>query len=389
MSQALKGGWMKHVLMGLVACLTILLGCAPAAPPAPAPATGASTTVQPAAGAPNGAGATSADGRQQVIDGARAEGVVNAVIQSTWTPDGLRQLEDAVQREYGVAIKINFTPVGNYPQRLGELASELGAGATPSFDLYQSADATSLVMLQQDLLEAVDWTPLLPQGTPPAIVQGDNRLLVVYTDHTGLMYDPTVIPESEVPRSLKDLSNPRWRGRVMMYQYTSSYLPYVVRLGKEPTFTALRGAVQNGAVPDIFANEFTRFVAKEYPLVTVAGSFYHAARLRGVPAAFTSLDFSYNTDHHLMVAKKVAHPNAAKLLAAVLVGPEGQRIAEAQIGIGNQNYEGSLDHQLEAAALAAGFPTFHWWDNQEVRDLSLSPEGMDLQREMEQIFKGG
>ena len=124
-------------------------------------------------------------------------------------------------------------------------------------------------------------------------------------------------------------------------------------------------------------------------LVTVAGSFYHAAKLRGVPAAFGSLDFSYNTDHHLAIAKKVAHPNAAKLLAAVLVGPEGQKIAEAQIGIGNRNYEGSLDHQLEAAALGAGFPTFHWWDNKEVRDLSLSPEGIDLQREIEQIFKGG
>ena len=162
-----------------------------------------------------------------------------------------------------------------------------------------------------------------------------------------------------------------------------------MKLGKEPTFTALRGAIQNGAVTDIFANEFTRFVAKEYPLVTVAGSFYHAARLRGVPAAFGSLDFSYNTDHHLAIAKKAAHPNAAKLLAAALVGPEGQRIAEAQIGIGNRNYEGSLDHQLEAAALAAGFPTFHWWESKEVRDLSLSPEGLDLQREIEQIFKGG
>jgi ABC-type Fe3+ transport system substrate-binding protein len=324
-----------------------------------------------------------------VIDGARAEGQVNAVIQSTWTPEGLRLIEEAIQREYGVQIKINFTPVGNYPQRLGELASELGAGTTPSFDVYQSADATSLAMLQQDLLETVNWAPLLPQGTPPSIVQGDSRLLVVYTDHTGLMYDPTVIPESEVPRSLKDLSNPKWRGRVMMYQYTSSYLPYVVRLGKEPTFAALREVIQNGAVTDIFANEFTRFVAKEYPMATVAGSFYHAARLRGVPAAFGSLDFSYNTDHHLAIPKKAAHPNAAKLLVAVLVGPEGQRIAEAQIGIGNRNYEGSLDHQLEAAALAAGFPTFHWWSDQEVRDLSLSPEGLELQREIEQIFKGG
>ena len=43
----------------------------------------------------------------------------------------------------------------------------------------------------------------------------------------------------------------------------------------------------------------------------------------------------------------------------------------------------------KSVALAAGFPTFHWWESKEVRDLSLSPEGLDLQREIEQIFKGG
>ena len=163
----------------------------------------------------------------------------------------------------------------------------------------------------------------------------------------------------------------------------------MVKLGREQTLAALRAAIQNGAVTDIFANEFTRFVAKEYPMVTIAGSFYHAARLRGAPAAFAPLDFSYNTDHHVAVPKKAAHPNAAKLLAAVLVGPEGQRIAEGQIGIGNRYYEGSLDHQLEAAAAAAGFPSFVWWEDHEVRTLTLSPEGQELQREIDRIFKGG
>ena len=70
-----------------------------------------------------------------MIDGARAEGQVNAAIQSAWTPDGLKLLEDAIQREYGVALKINFTPVQNYIQRFAELSSELAADTTPSFDL--------------------------------------------------------------------------------------------------------------------------------------------------------------------------------------------------------------------------------------------------------------
>src|SRR6185369_6335672 len=116
-------------------------------------------------------------------------------------------------------------------------------------------------------LERVDWAALLPAGTPPSIIQGDGRLVVVYSDHGGLIYDPTVIPEAEAPRSFKDLANPRWRGKFMLWQYPSAYIPWVVKLGREETLAALRAAVQNGATADTFANEWTRFAAREYPMV--------------------------------------------------------------------------------------------------------------------------
>ncbi|HEY7067743.1 MAG TPA: extracellular solute-binding protein [Chloroflexota bacterium] len=378
---------MIRALLALIAVLTTVIACAPPAPSAPAPA-----AAGPQAGAaPAASGAVSGEEayRQQIVDAARAEGEVNAVIQSSWTPEGLKQLEEAIQREYGIAIKINHTPVQNYPQRVAELSSELAAGTTPSFDVYQTSDANALSMLKQDLLEPVNWGPLLPQETPPAIVKADNRLLVVYTDHIGLMYDPTIVAESEVPRSLKDLANPKWRNKVVMMQYTTSYVPYVMKLGREPTLAALRAAIQNGAVTDIFANEYTRFAAKEYPLAVIDGTYYLTAQLKGIPAAWAPLDFSYNSEHFVAVGRKVAHPNAARLLASVLVGPEGQRIAEQQLGFGSRYYEGSGDYKIEQAALAAGFPTFSWHENPDVGEFTLSPEGLELQREIDQIFHGG
>jgi ABC-type Fe3+ transport system substrate-binding protein len=370
-------GW-----IGLLAALMVLsVGCGQAAPQA--------GPEHPAGSAAAPAGLSAADYRQRVIEGARAEGQVNAALQSAWTPEGIRQLEDAVEREYGVRIKINFTPVQVYPQRLAELTSELAAGLTPSFDLHQTATASALRMLDRDLLEPVDWAALLPQGTPPAIVKADNRFLVVYTDHIGLMYDPTVIPEAEVPRSIKDLANPRWRGKVVLAQYPDLYTAWLIMLGREQTLAALRAAIQNGAVTDIYANQYTRFAAKEYPLAVITSSYYFTALKRGVPAAFSALDFSYNTDHYVAVPKRAAHPNAAKLLAAVLVGPAGQRIAEEQLGISNRYYEGSVENRLEQAALAAGFPSFTWWESAEVKTLVLSAEGEELSREIDRIFKGG
>ncbi|HEY7061572.1 MAG TPA: extracellular solute-binding protein [Chloroflexota bacterium] len=382
---------MRRGLIGLIGALMLAAACGPAAAPAPAPAA-AGGARQPAA-APNPAQAPApvdaAAYRQQVIDAARAEGEVNVALQSTWTPEGIKQVEEAVQREYGVQVKINYSPVQNYIQRYAELSSELAADTTPSFDIHQTSDANALMMLDANLLETVNWAALLPKGTPPEVVKGDSRLLVVLTDHIGLMYDPTVIAESEVPRSLKDLADPKWRGKAMLMQYSSAYIPWAVKLGQEPTLQALRAAVQNGAATDIYANEYTRFAAKEYPMVVLVASYVATAQKRGLNAAFAPLDFSDAGDHFVAVPRRAAHPNAAKLVAAVLVGPEGQRIADEYVGYSNRYYEGSADNRIEEAARAAGFGSFVWWDSPEAHTLALSPEGLEMAKEVERIFQGG
>ncbi len=185
---------MRRAGMTLLALAALLAACAPAAAPAAAPSAVGGTT---GAAAPSDAAAY----RQRVIDGARAEGEVNILLSSIWTPETLQLLEAAVEREYGVGLKINRTPSTNYGAHAAQLMSELQAGATPSYDLHQSSDASSSLLIQADALEPVDWAALLPAGTPPEVVQGDGRVLVTYTSFNGIMYDPAVVPASAVPRS--------------------------------------------------------------------------------------------------------------------------------------------------------------------------------------------
>jgi ABC-type Fe3+ transport system substrate-binding protein len=263
------------------------------------------------------------------------------------------------------------------------------ANATPSFDLYQSSDTTSETLYRAGALEEVSWAALLPAGTPPGMVAPNGAHMVNYTDHFGLMSDPTAIPAADVPRSIKDLGNPRWRAKVMVFSGAAIYMPWVMRLGKAETIAALRAAVDNGAVADTIPNEFTRFAAKEYPMILVPGSFHNTAQLRGIPSRFSPLDFSTNSDHHISVARRAAHPNAAKLLAAVLAGPEGQRINAESVGVGSRYYPDSIDDKMEQEARAAGFPSFSWLDNPAAMNFALSPEAEELAREIDRIFQGG
>src|SRR5262249_36283340 len=162
-----------------------------------------------------------------------------------------------------------------------------------SFDLYQSSNTTTMRLLDEDALEPVEWEALLPANTPEGIVYGDNRALLVYSGHIGAVYDPTVIAESDAPRSLKDLANPRWGGRFMLYSYNNNYVAYTLVLDKDEALSALRGAVRNGGVADIYSNIFTRYAAREYPLVLLESSYYATVVARGIPARFISLDASF------------------------------------------------------------------------------------------------
>jgi ABC-type Fe3+ transport system substrate-binding protein len=380
----------RGAAFGPLAALLFVLACAPAA--APTPATGAAPPAAPPSGAaaPAASAPTSAaDYRQQVIDGARAEGEVTATLHTSWPPEGIQQLEAAIEREYGVRLKINFQPIGNYTQRAAQFLAEVEANATPSYDVYQSSDTTSATLRRANAVEVVNWAPLLPAGTPPESIVADGAHLVVYTDHTGLMTDPAVVSDADVPRSIRDLGNPKWHDRVIVFATASNYLPWVIRLGREETLAAVRAAVRNGAITDTFPGMLTRFAAKEYPLVTIGVTFHHLAQARGIASRFTPLDFSYNTDHHVSVARRAVHPNAAKLLAAVLARPEGQRIEAEHIGVGSRYYADTREYQLEQDALAAGFPSFTWADNPDGLAFALSPDGEALLREIDQILKGG
>src|SRR5262245_63392216 len=150
---------MRSGTFGAMVALLLMVGCGQAAGPAAGTA-GGGAPAKPAGGAasaPASAAPAPAEYRQQVIEAARAEGEVNATIQTTFTPETIQRLEAAIEREYGVRVKINFTAVGNYLTRSAELLTEEQAQATPSYDLYQSSDTTSATLYRAGALQEVNW----------------------------------------------------------------------------------------------------------------------------------------------------------------------------------------------------------------------------------------
>src|SRR5262249_18913463 len=145
----------------------------------------------------------------------------------------------------------------------------------------------------------------------------------------------------------------------------------------------------NGAFVGTYSDQETRYAAKEVAVVMVSSLTYNTTRVQGVPSDFTVVDFAIDQAHHVSVPRRAAHPNAAKLVAAVLVGPEGQPLTAEYTGASNRYYTGSSEQRLTEQIKAAGVPAFSWWNEPGAMDYLLSPAGEDVRREIGTIFKGG
>jgi len=183
----------------------------------------------------------------RVIEGAKKEGRVAMILHSTLYGKGIERLRRSVAEKYGVDLQIDYTPSGSYPVTLAKAITEYKTGGAPSNDLLVLADASLAKATAAGITEKVDWKPLLAEGTPPQVIQFDGNALSTHTNHFGLVFNPSVISPQEAPKSLKDLANPKWRGKIVMYSYTSNYLGYSFILGMEKTLSTLRGIMKNAA----------------------------------------------------------------------------------------------------------------------------------------------
>lgn len=328
------------------------------------------------------------DALKQVLEAARKEGEVDAVLPSSLTPDGVSKIEKAIGEKYGVNLKLNYTPARSYPQLTSQAISEFRSKVTPSYDIHVSSDSNMYDAVTAGVLEKIDWAPLLPEGTPPNVVQFSGQSVAVYTGHVGLLYHPQVVSPREAPASLTDLGNAKWKGKVVIFPYTDLYSAYAILYGKSRILTDLKALMKNGAVVDTYPSAFRRYTLGEYSMILITSAFYEQAEKKAIAARFKSLDFAYLTIHQLGVRKNARHPNAGKLLSAFMSGPEAHRLWEGEIGNGNAFYPDSYEHKLALEAQKAGLKSFRWADWPGALEFMGSKASDELAKEMGTILRG-
>jgi iron(III) transport system substrate-binding protein len=301
MAQRARGLWLRSMLLTLSA---LAAACAPAAPQTAAPAQPA-----PAASGPID--------RQAV----RAEGKVvgyGTLIDSQW-----KTLNELYEQQYGIPVE-NWRGIN--PRVLARVETEKTAGqnlvdfiGVDSHTMDALAKQGYLQKLPTDLLERV-----------PERWRDPNGYWVLWIQlPLTIFYNTRQVSEAEAPKSLEDLLDPKWRGKIAMPDPTLNDIVtawfYQLRQqwGDERAqrfFTGL--AAQNPTMFESALTVSTNVNQGQFPLGI--GYLVHVLSVGGPGGnmGYVKLDPTPASNTVFALASSPPHPQASRALADLFLSQE-------------------------------------------------------------------
>jgi ABC-type Fe3+ transport system substrate-binding protein len=239
-----------------------------------------------------------------------------------------RPAMDAFQKRYG--IRVNNVRADSV-ELAARMLNEAQAGRLQA-DVFDGT-ATAPALKRSGL--ALKWLPDRARQWPPAY--RDSQEYWVATNifvHTPA-YNTDLVPRGSEPRSLSDLLDPIWKGKMAwaIHATSSGALGFIgvvlAELGEAPGQAYLRALARQDIIRlgGSARTVVDQAIAGEYPVVLQI--FNHqpviSAR-RGAPIDWIPMSPAMAVLSVAGVTKDAPHPNAAKLLVDFFVSDEGQKI---------------------------------------------------------------
>jgi iron(III) transport system substrate-binding protein len=268
---------------------------------------------------------------QQLIDRARKEGELNLVLSTSFFDGGnaLPEFERAFNEYYGLNTKITRTPGPSHPEEVARLVQQVQAGRTPESDLFFGYESTTSSLIDANAAEFADWEALNPNIPRQVIAEGG--FAVPYASKVyGVTYSEQAVAPSEVPKTLQDVLDPKWTGRIASTPYATPFdlLSQPGELGEQAT-TAFVTQLADQVGGLIRCGEYERLLSGEFAMLVMnCGSQSDLrAKQKGLPINAAILSDAIHIGYdHVAVVKGAKNVATATLFAAFLLTDPGQRL---------------------------------------------------------------
>jgi iron(III) transport system substrate-binding protein len=254
------------------------------------------------------------------VDLAKKEGKV--IVYGTVVPQIMTVIQKAFEDRYGVKVdywRADATKV------VDRAMVEWRTGRA-GFDVITSARG-GLVLLKQENIFARYSAPTA-QSFPARFRDKDGQLTPWRVTPIGVLYNTELVKPDEVPRTLDDLLDPKWRGRIALpdptqHTSTAQFLWNLEKLKGDRWIEFLRSLAKTSPhLLDSFAPIPSNLVRGEAAL----GITYvqYVVQNKG-PLGYAPFDKYLTDPTDAALSAKAINPNAGKLFVEFLASVEAQK----------------------------------------------------------------
>ena len=254
------------------------------------------------------------------VDAARKEG--KAVIYGTVVPQVMGQIQNGFETKYGIKTeywRADATKV------IDRVLTEWRSGK-PGFDIVIGARGP-LALGKEERVYA-KYSPAAAATFPAKFKDKDGQLIAWRITPVGILYNTELVKATEAPKSLDELLDPKWQGKISMpdpsrHASTAQYLWNLQQVKGDKWMDFAKGlAKQKPMLVESYSTVPNAIVRGEAHL----GISYiqYTGQTKG-PIGFASIEHVFADPSDAALSAKAMNPNAAKLFIEYLCSAEGQK----------------------------------------------------------------
>jgi len=265
---------------------------------------------------------------KELIPAAKKEGTLNLVWGSSTLggSKGAKRFEEGFNKHYGLDHKFKFTVGTHFAGQTRKLIQELNAGQKAFMDVTLAGGPQFATWAKYKGLVNVNWGSLMPQIAPVTlkqIVSADNTMVEFIGRPRVIVYNTNLIKAAEAPKSMRDLLDPKWKGKIASTPYAAGFVavwPKSELIAYARKLTGNLGGLMR-------CGEYDRITSGEFPIFAIAcepGRIQQDIN-RGSPMAMVVPTDFMGLDHwYFGVPKHSRNPATAKLFIAWIMTKSGQ-----------------------------------------------------------------
>jgi len=263
---------------------------------------------------------------EELVAGAKREGVLNLQFPSGLTPEGARELGTAFNKKYGLDVKVNYFPSKGYARDLAAVITRSAVGSPPDADVMVLNEDLHAVLAERRLHLPFDYKAL---GIDPKAIYHENGSVAFAHQITLPGYNTKLVAAKDIPARWEDLLEPKWKGgKLGIFDARYFALLAVGPWGEKKAAAFVKGLAEQQPFLGRIAEVYARLELGEILVAPIfTDGFVQRAKRTGAPVAFAhKVEPVLLVPANIAVIKGAAHPNAAHLFIGFMISPEAQII---------------------------------------------------------------